>query len=51
MYIAMEEKDEKELREAGVEVVIAKYILYKAVKEAWNLTQDIIERQILYGEE
>lgn len=51
MYIAMEEKDAKKLREAGVEVVIAKYILYKAVKEAWKLTQDIIERQILYGEE
>lgn len=51
MYIAMEEKDAKKPREAGVEVVVAKHILYKAVKEAWKLTQDIIERQILYGEE
>lgn len=46
MYIAMKEEEAEKIREIGIDVVMAKWIIFKTAKE----TRNIMERIILYGE-
>ena len=45
MYITPREEDVKKIREEGMYVILAKWVLYKAVEEV----REVLDKTILFG--